>query len=173
MNKPHHTMRQFHPARIQRIAVIGLTATLVLLHACTSRKPEVMAAVPAEAPAETVRIVKADPLATSQLALLMREMTAFADSTGKRLATGKDLLPFPEHFKTLKTAEATPGMVDRKTFEPYAHGWLYQLDELYTVPTAERTGVFNALINGCAACHGQMCPGPLVRIKKLSIPEVE
>ena len=166
-------MRQFRPARLQRLAVIGLTATLILLHACTSRKPEVVAAVPAEAPSETVRIVKAEPLATSELALLMREMTAFADSTGKRLASDKDLLPFPEHFKTLKTAAATPGMVERRTFDPYAHGWLYQLDQLYTVPTAERTGVFNALINGCAACHGQMCPGPLVRIKKLSIPDVE
>ncbi|MBZ0206039.1 MAG: hypothetical protein K8H89_06915 [Flavobacteriales bacterium] len=165
-------MRPFHPARVHRPVVITLAATLVFLLACTSRKPGAVAEA-APPPTETVRIVKGDPPATSQLALLMREMTAFTDSTGKRLATSEHLLPYPERFKELMTAEATPGMVERRTFDPFAQAWLNQLDALYATPSAEQTGVFNTLVQTCAACHSQMCPGPLVRIKKLTIPEVE
>lgn len=171
MNKPTRTMRPFHPARVHRPVVITLAATLVLLLACTSRKPEAVAE--AAPPTETVRIVKGDPPATSQLALLMRKMTAFTDSTGRRLATSEGLLPYPDRFKELMTAEATPGMVERRTFDPFAQAWLNQLDALYAAPVPEQTGVFNTLVQTCAACHSQMCPGPLVRIKKLSIPEVE
>lgn len=170
MNKPTRTMRPYHPVRLHFPAVISLVATLILVFACTSRKPE--AVTEAEpAPVETVHIVKGDPPATSELALLMREMTVFTDSTGKRLASGKDLLPYPEQFKTLKTAESTPGMVEHRTFDPFAHAWLNKLDALYTASASEKTGVFNAMVQTCAACHGQMCPGPLVRIKKLTIPE--
>ncbi|MBK6408885.1 MAG: hypothetical protein IPF78_04135 [Flavobacteriales bacterium] len=162
-------MHSIQHSSVQRIGVIGVATTLFFLLACSSsRKSEAPTAPPA---AETVRIVKGDPPAKSELAQLMREMTAFADTTGKRLSEGRDLLPFPEQFKKLKTAEATPGMVDRGTFDPFAQAWLHQLDSLYTTPKADRTNVFNDLIMACAGCHGQMCPGPLVRINKLSIPE--
>ena len=148
---------------------MGAVAALFFLIACSSsRKAEAPPAPPA---AGAVHIVKGEPPAKSGLAQLMREMTAFADTTGRRLREGGDLPPFPEQFKNLKTAEPTPGMVDRRVFDPYAEAWLHQLDLLYTAPTADRTNVFNDLIMACAGCHGQMCPGPLVRIKKLNIPE--
>lgn len=131
------------------------------------------AAAPSQSPPETARIEKGVPPAASPLALLMREMTTFADSTGKRIAAAEELLPYPEDFKALPTAEPTPDMVDRRTFDPYAQAWLHQLDRLYTAPTADRAEVFNDLVRTCAACHGQMCPGPLVRIKKLTISEDE
>lgn len=150
--------------------MMGVVVTLLFLFACSSsRKSE--APPPATPPQGTVRIVKGEPPAKSELARLMREMTAFADTTGKHLSEGGGLPPFPERFKQLKTAEPTPGMVDRRIFDPYAEAWLHQLDLLYTAPTTDRTAVFNDLVMACAGCHGQMCPGPLVRIKKLSIPE--
>lgn len=101
----------------------------------------------------------------------MRAMADYTDSTRRHLAEGADLLPFPTRFSTLRTAEATPGMVERTTFDPYAQAWQYHLNRLYEVPQPERIGVFNALVSTCAACHGQMCPGPLVRIQKMGLPE--
>ncbi len=118
-----------------------------------------------------MQIVVPEPLETSELALMMREMTLFTDSTRSRLQQGRDLLPFPSSFKGLKTAEPTPGMVERSTFNPYADAWLYHLDALYAAKPAGRAEVFNTLVQTCAACHGQMCPGPLVRINKLKLPE--
>ena len=163
-------MHTNQPSKVRRTFYFGLVATAMVLHACTSRMAE---AAPAPPPALSVRVVKGDPPPTSQLALLMRDMTAFADSTGKLVSAGKELPVYPVRFKAIMTAEATPGMVEHRTFDPYAQAWLGQLDALYAAPAAERNEVFNSLVQTCAACHGQMCPGPLVRIKKLTIPENE
>ncbi len=173
------------------LAMAALGLLLVLMHACSSRQPEATAAVaaaiaekhpepvytppappvPEPPPAPEVRIVKGEPPATSPMALMMRQMAAFTDSTRVRLVAGGGLLPFPEHFRKLREQEPTPNMVDHKTFDPYAQAWLVHLDRLYTVPAKERTGVFNTLVATCAACHTNMCPGPLVRINKLKLPE--
>ncbi|HMU12964.1 MAG: hypothetical protein JST41_13995 [Bacteroidetes bacterium] len=107
---------------------------------------------------------------TSPLAQLMREMTAFGDTTRARLLRGEDLPPYPVHFKDMLTLESTPGMVDHTTYDPFAIAYLYQLDSLYKVPVAERQQGFDELIQYCAACHGEVCPGPLVRINKLRMP---
>lgn len=103
----------------------------------------------------------------SPLAQLMREMTAFGDSTRDRLAQGRDLPPYPAHFKDMLTLGSTPGMVDHRVYDPFAFAYLYQLDSLYKVPVAQRPAVFDGLVSACANCHGEVCPGPLRRINKL------
>lgn len=106
----------------------------------------------------------------SPLAQLMRDMTVFADSTKQHLLRGQDLLPYPASFKEMLTAEPTPGMVDHRTYDPFAFAYLHQLDSLYKVVPEQRQTAFDELVQYCAACHGQVCPGPLVRIKKLRMP---
>jgi len=108
----------------------------------------------------------------SPLAQLMRDMTTFADSTKQRLLRGEELLPYPATFKDMVTVESTPGMVDHRTFDPFAFSYLRQLDSLYKVVPGQRQQAFDELIQYCTACHGQVCPGPLVRIKKLRMPAV-
>lgn len=163
-------MPQTFPFSTKAVAYAALSALLLLMHACSARKAEVAVEEPAPAP-QPVQIVVGDPPKTSELAMMMRKMVIFTDSTGKLLTAGADLLPFPEQFRGLRTAEPTPKMVDEKTFDPYAQAWLFHLNKLYTVPTAERVGVFNTLVQTCAACHTTMCPGPLVRINKMKLPE--
>src|SRR5690606_34424576 len=104
------------------------------------------------------------------MARMMRDMAAFTDSTRARLLGGDSLPDFPEAFRKLREQEPTPGMVDHRQFDPYAMAWLVHLDRLYAAPPAERPEVFNTLVATCAACHGNMCPGPLVRINKMKLP---
>lgn len=164
-------------------ALAAFFFSLLVLLACSGRKTTTTA-TPAEAPAPPaastpaaapptpqVEIVKGEPPATSELALMMRAMADFTDSTRKRIVAGHELLPFPAEFNDLRTAEATPGMVDRNTFDPYAQAWQYHLNALYEAGPAERAGIFNSLVGTCAACHGHMCPGPLVRINKMGLPQ--
>jgi hypothetical protein len=106
----------------------------------------------------------------SELAQMMRDMAAFADSTKAHLSRKEDLLPYPEKFKNMILAESTPGMVDHTTFDPFAMAWLRQLDSLYAAPAEGRDEAYNGLIQHCAVCHGTVCPGPLVRIKKMYKP---
>jgi hypothetical protein len=108
-----------------------------------------------------------DEHVVSPLAQLMRDMTVFGDSTKARLASGRELLPYPEGFKAMLTAGPTPGMVDHRTYDPFAFAYLHQLDSLYKVPVEQRSAVYDGLVSACAACHQEVCPGPLDRIKKL------
>ncbi len=83
---------------------------------------------------------------------------------------GGDLLPYPAHLKDMVTLESTPGMVDHRTYDPFAFSYLHQLDSLYKVVPVQRGQAFDELVQYCSACHGQVCPGPLVRINKLRMP---
>lgn len=150
------------------LALAAIVLAMAAFHACSTRKAASAAVAPTQ---EEVEIRVTEPLETSELALMMRQMTLFTDSTRTRLMKGGELLPYPGFFKGLKNAEPTPGMVEQATFDPYADAWLYHLDALYAAKPAERAEVFNTLVQTCAACHGHMCPGPLVRIKKLKLPE--
>ena len=122
---------------------------------------------PADAEQTSTQYVAGTTRQASPLAQLMLEMTAFADTTRDRLRNGQELPPFPDHFKEMLTVESTPGMVDHRVYDPFALAYLYAIDSLYKVPAGARMGVYNAVVQGCANCHGQVCPGPLVRIKKL------
>lgn len=146
------------------LTLIGL---LIIGHGCVGgtdeadKKPVVVDTKALPSPGHVV----------SPLAQLMRDMTAFADSTKQRLLRGEDLPPYPADFKTMLTVESTPGMVDHRTYDPFAFSYLHQLDSLYKVPAHQRQQAYDELIQYCTACHGQVCPGPLVRIKKLRMPD--
>lgn len=148
------------PLPMSRPAIISALLSL-LLPACSSGEKQEL-----EGGAQTTYVVGAEAKA-SELALLMREMTSFADSVQHRLEEGRDLPPYPGHFKDMLTAEPTPGMVDHRVYDPFAFAYLHQVDSLYRTAPEHRQEVFNAVVAGCAACHGQVCPGPLVRINKL------
>ncbi len=152
-----------HTNPLELIAVFSL----VLLAACGG-EPR----VEEEKKPTTPSITELEDHKVSPLAQLMRDMTVFADSTKQRLMRGEDLLPYPAEFKEMITAGSTPGMVDHRTFDPFAFSYLQQLDSLYKVPTTQRGAAFDELVQYCAACHGQVCPGPLVRIRKLRMPAV-
>jgi cytochrome c553 len=107
----------------------------------------------------------------SELALLMREMAAHADTIKAVIGRGDDLPPFPRNFRDLMKAEPTPGMhIDPITFPTFGKDYLDKLDGLYKVKKSQRTQAYNALVQSCANCHGTHCPGPLMRIKKMYVP---
>ncbi|HEX2616425.1 MAG TPA: hypothetical protein VHL57_02730, partial [Flavobacteriales bacterium] len=142
--------------------IFFLSAALLL--ACST--PEAPPSAP-EGPTTYAPKDTADVHTVSPLAQLMRDMTAFADSTRIRLAKGEELPPYPPNFKDMLTLEPTPGMVDHRVYDPFAFAYLHQLDSLYHTAKADRPVIFDALVSACAACHGEVCPGPLTRINKL------
>ena len=148
--------------------IVALIAISSMLPACGS-EPSPVAPAEVSTP-KTPSIAELEDHKVSPLAQLMRDMTAFADSTKQRLLRQEKLLPYPANFKDMITVESSPGMVDHRTFDPFAFSYLHQLDSLYKVIPAQREQAFDELIQYCAACHGQVCPGPLVRIKKLRMP---
>ncbi|MBL7962414.1 MAG: hypothetical protein JNM31_01095 [Flavobacteriales bacterium] len=106
----------------------------------------------------------------SELALLMRDMTTYADSTRSLLMRGGAPLPFPKDHARMHTATATDDHLDRATFTAFADNYLAQLKVFNEAAPEDRKRTFNAVINACASCHNNVCPGPMVRIKKLYVP---
>jgi hypothetical protein len=155
-----------HPPDI-RALLIAITCASATLFGCADAEKKTDTT---SGKATLVRYIPGgDDHEVSPLALLMRRMTAFTDSTGKRLSADGGLPPYPAAFKGILSAESTPGMVDHITFDPFAFAWLQQLDSLYRTPAPDRSEVFNGLVQRCANCHGEVCPGPLDRIHKLRI----
>lgn len=105
----------------------------------------------------------------SELALLMRNMAAHADSVKASLKRN-DKLPPKVDASTLLTATPTPGMhIDPITFPTFSADYVKKLEALYKAPKKERPQAYNALVQSCANCHGTHCPGPLMRIRKMYV----
>ncbi|MCB0794850.1 MAG: hypothetical protein KDB88_08945 [Flavobacteriales bacterium] len=107
----------------------------------------------------------------SELALLMRAMTAFSDSTRMRLSEGRSLPEKPD-LSGLFSATPTDGELemDRDLFERFAQNYLDQVENLYAASGGDQVRLFNGTVNACSACHQVSCPGPLMKIRKLYLP---
>jgi hypothetical protein len=107
----------------------------------------------------------------SELALLMREMAAFSDSAQARIRRGAELPPQPD-FQAIHTATPTDGVLemDRGTYTRFADHYLQQVGSLYAADPADRHRAFNATLSGCSNCHTVVCPGPMVKIKRMYVP---
>jgi len=44
---------------------------------------------------------------------------------------------------------------------------LQAIESLETVDYARKADVFDSLVGNCMSCHQALCPGPMVKIKKL------
>lgn len=107
----------------------------------------------------------------SELALLMREMAAHADSVKAGLSRGdKKLPPYPTGIKTLLTATPTKDMhIDPITYPTFGKDYQSKVDALYKAARKDRAAAYNALVQGCANCHTTHCPGPMMRIKTMYV----
>lgn len=107
----------------------------------------------------------------SELALLMREMAAHADSVKAGLArSDKKLPPYPAGVKTLLTATPTKDMhIDPITYPTFGRDYQAKVDALYKAARKDRASAYNALVQSCANCHTTHCPGPMMRIRKMYV----
>ena len=137
---------------------------VILLGIACSQSPEAKA--PAEDAGKELDEYKASPLAT-----LMRKMDADLQVTRSALMNGTaipDSIDF--NYGALLTAEPTDPEVRGELFDNMAKAFLFSIGDLKNASPEEQHKVFNQSVNGCINCHGQLCPGPLVRIRKLPIP---
>jgi hypothetical protein len=103
----------------------------------------------------------------SELARLMRQM--YTDSEQIKTAVLERRLPadFREKFRAIHTATPTDPAVRDKNFAAFSKNFLKSLDRVYV--GKNQVDNFNKMVNNCLACHASYCPGPMNRIKKLTI----
>lgn len=114
-----------------------------------------------------------NPNGDSELALLMREMHTDGMKTKQQLLDGKT----PEievKYEKLFTAKATePKKVASPEYAAYA-----TIYETAVKNFLERSGnaqidSYKTMVDACMNCHQQICPGPMVKIKRMYLSEKE
>jgi cytochrome c556 len=110
-----------------------------------------------------------NPNGDSELAVLMREMMGSASNLREMIKQGNLPDKFPEAFLKIHTAQPTDSDTKKESFDAFASNYISNLQALYSSPKEDLTKNYNAVINACASCHSQHCPGPLKAINKLKI----
>lgn len=105
----------------------------------------------------------------SELTLLMREMYDYYDLLKNDIEKGE----IPDNirdFKEIHNAVATqPSKSESPLFKAMSTVYLDSAARLNS-SKSNMHEVFNQMIDNCMNCHQQMCPGPMVKIKKLYLP---
>jgi len=108
------------------------------------------------------------PNKDSELTLLMREMYDYYDNLKVDIQNGE----LPDNIKTFTEIHKAVATEPSKSESP-----LYQAMSTVYLESAKRLGTskenlaehFNLMVDNCMNCHKQMCPGPMVKIKKLYV----
>lgn len=112
-----------------------------------------------------------NPNGDSELALLMREMMSSSKNLREMVKQGNLPEQFPEAFLKIHTAKPTDSDTKKESFDGFASNYISNLQALYKSPKEQLTQNYNAVINACASCHSQHCPGPLKAINQLKIEQ--
>ncbi|NNL92880.1 MAG: hypothetical protein HKO66_11640 [Saprospiraceae bacterium] len=73
-------------------------------------------------------------------------------------------------FDDMKSAEATePEKANSELYAAMSDGYLASVEAVNSAPDSAYTDTYNSMVENCMACHKSMCPGPMVKIKKLYI----
>ncbi|OFY67112.1 MAG: hypothetical protein A3H98_08270 [Bacteroidetes bacterium RIFCSPLOWO2_02_FULL_36_8] len=108
-----------------------------------------------------------NPNGDSELALLMREMTDYMVLQKINVAGGKEPGKYPLHFSAIHAAQPTDPEVRDDVFTGFADHFINKLKEFNGATPENRQDAYKQLVQSCAGCHQQICPGPLAKINKL------
>lgn len=139
-----------------KIKNIYLIFFLLYIGACTENMPQKM---------------PLNPNGDSELALLMREMFEDGMRIKEQIEKGEQPKVLKK-FEAIHTAAATqPEKVNDPAFDAFADTYLGLLKNLESADKAQIPQLHNVMVESCMNCHRTFCPGPMVRIKKLYLPE--
>jgi hypothetical protein len=111
--------------------------------------------------------IQPNPNGDSELALLMRDMFDDGMRMKGQIENG-DKLEVLANFEKIHTVQATePEKAASKKFKMYADAYLNLLEQLKISSQEGTIDLYQALVENCMSCHRAMCPGPMVRIKKM------
>lgn len=102
----------------------------------------------------------------SELTLLMRDMYNYYDSIKVDISNGtleEDVQIFQDIHKAVATS---PEKSSSELYQGMASIYVQSAERLNS-PKVNQRDAFNLMVDNCMNCHQQMCPGPMVRIKKL------
>tara|TARA_B110000908_G_C10146360_1_gene399238 strand:- start:297 stop:755 length:459 start_codon:yes stop_codon:yes gene_type:complete len=107
----------------------------------------------------------------SELAALMQEMYDENKNWKAEIMKGNIPKGFPEKYKTIHSAESTNENAGSAFYNGMASSYIQTIEDLTNATPENVQERYNTMVNVCVRCHLTVCPGPVVRIKKLLITE--
>lgn len=102
----------------------------------------------------------------SELTLLMRDMYNYYDSLKMNIETGEIPENIREFHEVHSAISTEPAKAQSELYQAMATVYKESADRLND-NKGDLPKYFNLMVDNCMNCHQQMCPGPMVRIKKL------
>jgi len=114
-----------------------------------------------------------NPNGDSELALLMREMHTDGMKTKQQLLEGKTP-DISVKYEKLFTAKATePAKVATPEYTAYATIYETAVKNFLERRGNNQVEAYTTMVDACMNCHQQICPGPMVKIKRMYLSEKE
>lgn len=111
-------------------------------------------------------ILNRDPNGTSELQITMREMYEHYDEIKKDLLQGKSI----EEVKAFKHILTDIPTEDKKNktaiYKTMSQVYFNAVEQMNLQRDQE---AFKLVVDACMSCHQQICPGPMIKIKKLYV----
>lgn len=108
-----------------------------------------------------------NPNGDSELALLMRDMFDEAQLIKEQIAKGEPIEIKLDHEKILTAHATEPEKAASPEYKAFADLYLKSIKNLQSAETDKLSSKYNNMVVNCMSCHKAMCPGPIVKIKKL------
>lgn len=108
-----------------------------------------------------------NPNGDSELALLMRAMFDEAQQIKQQIANEEPIAIKINHEKILTAHATEPEKAASAEYKAFADVYLQTMEKLQTADPAQKANLYDNMVNSCMTCHKALCPGPMVKIKKL------
>ncbi len=110
-----------------------------------------------------------NPNGDSELAILMREMADEAESIKIQIEKGERPEVRVDYHEILTATATEPEKKASPVYEAFAESHIQSMQLLEDADTSRMLSLYDNMVNNCINCHKELCPGPLVRIKKLKV----
>lgn len=137
--------------------VATLLVSIVLVLSCAQTDNKVPGAI----------LHPINPNGDSELALLMRAMFDDGIKMKDQVKEGKIPQSVLEYEKIHTAAATEPEKAASPEYKAYSDQFLSIVKKLKTSDEGQVEHFYTQLVHSCMGCHQVMCPGPMVKIKKM------
>lgn len=114
-----------------------------------------------------------NPNGDSELALLMRSMHEEGMRTKAKLLKGEKPELNVDYHKLFTAKPTEPAKVANPLYAGFATSFEEAAQSLDRGFTGDQVGSYHHMVDACMNCHKEICPGPMVKIRKMYLSEKE
>lgn len=114
-----------------------------------------------------------NPNGDSELALLMRAMHEEGLRTKEQLLKGEKPELTVDYHKLFTATPTVAAKVDNPLYAGFATNFESAANSLDRGFNGDEVQAYHTMVDACMKCHEEICPGPMVKIRKMYMSEKE